>query len=58
MAGGDDFVDESGPVVGPFLLENRDKNKVEFVEKGSLRLERFFGARTLYDEGDDKVSNP
>ena len=28
----------------PFLLEDRDKNKVEFVQEGPLCLQGFFGA--------------
>jgi hypothetical protein len=32
VAGGDDFVDESGPIVRPLLLEDRNKNKVELVQ--------------------------
>ena len=57
MARGDDFVDEGGPVVGPFLLENRHEDKVEFVEKGSLCLQRFFGTGALYDKLDYEVSD-
>ena len=44
MAGGNDFVDEGGPVVGPFLFEDGYEDEVEFVKEGSLCLERFFGA--------------
>jgi hypothetical protein len=44
MARGDDFVDESGPVMRPFLLEDRDEDEVELIDEGSLRLKRFFGA--------------
>jgi hypothetical protein len=32
VAGRDNLVDEGGPVVRPFLLENGYKDKVEFVE--------------------------
>jgi hypothetical protein len=44
VAGGNDFVDEGGPVVRPFLLEDRYKDKIEFVKEGTLLLEGFFGA--------------
>jgi hypothetical protein len=36
MAGGYNFVNKRGPVVRPFLLENRDEDEVEFVNEGSL----------------------
>jgi hypothetical protein len=57
MARGDYFVNEGGPVVRPFLLQDRHKHEVEFVKECSLCLQRFFGAGALYDEADDKVSN-
>jgi hypothetical protein len=44
MARGNDFVDEGGPVVRPFLLEDRDKDEVELIDEGSLGLEGFFRA--------------
>jgi hypothetical protein len=44
MAGGNDFVDEGGPVVGPFLLEDRDKDEVELIQESPLRFEGLFGA--------------
>jgi hypothetical protein len=57
VAGGDDFVDESGPVMGPLLLEDRYEDKVEFIEKSSLCLEGFFGAGALDNEAHNEVSN-
>ena len=57
MAGGDDFVDEGGPVVRPLLLEDRDKDEVELIEEGSLGFEGFFGAGGLDDEADHEVAN-
>lgn len=53
-----DLVDKGGPVVRPFLLENRNKDEVELIEEGSLCLQRFFGARGLNDEVDHKVTDP
>jgi hypothetical protein len=44
MAGRNNFVDECRPVVGPLLLQDRYKDEIEFIEEGSLRFERFFGA--------------
>lgn len=44
MAGRNDFVDERRPVVWPLLLEDRDKDEVEFVKESSLGLQSFFGA--------------
>jgi hypothetical protein len=57
MAGGDDFVDECGPVVGPLLFEDRDEDEVELIEEGSLGFEGFFRARGLDYEADDEVTN-
>ena len=55
VAGRDDFVDERGPVVGPFLLENGDEDEVELVEKGLVASQSLLGARALDDELDDEV---
>ena len=57
MAGGDYFVDEGGPVMRPLLLEDGYEDKVEFVEKSSLCLEGFFGARALDNEAHNKIAN-
>lgn len=57
MAGGDDLVDERGPVVRPFLLENGDKDEVQLVEKCAVGLEGLLGARTCEDLLDDEVPN-
>ena len=57
MAGGDDFVDECGPVMGPFLLENGYEDEIELVYEGALGFEGFFGARGLNNEADNEVAN-
>ena len=57
MARGNDFVDECGPIVRPFLLENRDEDEVELVYEGSLGFEGFFGTRGLDDEADNEIAN-
>ncbi len=44
MTGGNNFVDEGRPIMGPFLLQDGNKDEVEFVEEGSLRFQSFFGA--------------
>ena len=44
MACGYDLVDEVRPVVGPFLLENRDEDQIEFIQKSALGLKVVFGA--------------
>jgi hypothetical protein len=44
VTGGDNFVDEGGPVVRPLLLEDRYEDEIEFVDECSLCLEGFFGA--------------
>ena len=36
MAGRDDLVDESRPVVRPLLLQDGDEDKIELVEEGFL----------------------
>lgn len=56
MAGRDDLVDEGGPIVGPFLLEDGDKDEIELVKKRFLALQTFLRARTLDDEAYDEVS--
>jgi len=43
--------------VRPFLLENRDKDEVEFIEERSLGFEGLFRARGLDDKVDHEVSN-
>ncbi len=55
MAGGDDLVDERGPVVGPFLLENGDEDEVKLVEECAVGLEGLLRARTCEDLLDDEV---
>lgn len=57
MARRDDFVDERGPVVWPFLLEDRDKHEVELVQEGLLGAQTLFAIGTLDDELDDEVSD-
>lgn len=57
MAGRDDFVYESRPVVRPLLLEYRDEDQVQLVEEGFVLFQSIFGARTLDNELDNKVSN-
>lgn len=44
MASRDDFVDKRRPVVWPLLLENGDKDQIEFVEQGLVLAQRLFGA--------------
>lgn len=57
MAGLNDLVDESRPVVRPFLLEDGDEDEIELVEQGSLRSQGLLGAGALQDEGDDEVAD-
>lgn len=38
----DNFIDESRPIVGPLLLENRDEDKVELIQKSALTSEFLF----------------
>jgi hypothetical protein len=57
MARGDDFVDECGPVMWPFLLEDGDEDEVELVDEGSLGFKGFFGTRGLDNEADNEVAD-
>lgn len=42
MAGGDDLVDKSWPVMRPFLLEDGDQNQVKLVKECPLALQGLF----------------
>ena len=57
MAGGDDLVDKSWPVMWPFHLQNVDQGHVELVEECTLLAEALFGVRTLNDEVNDEVAD-
>ena len=57
MAGGDDFVDESRPVVRPFLLEDRDEDKVQLVQQDALTSQALFGVGRLDDKFNNKVAD-
>lgn len=57
MAGRDDLVDEGGPVVRPFLLQDRDEYEVQLVEKGAVGLEGFFRVGALENVLNDKVAD-
>lgn len=57
MAGRDDFVDKGRPVVGPFLLEDGDENKIKLVEKGFVGSQGLVGVGGLDNELDNKVAD-
>ena len=57
MARGDDLVDECGPIMWPFLLENRNEDKVQLVEEGAVDLGAVFVVRQLDDEIDHEVAD-
>jgi hypothetical protein len=57
VARGYDLVNKRRPVVGPFLLQHGDQNKVELVEKRTVYLCPVFVVRKLDDEIDDKVAD-
>lgn len=42
--------------MGPFLFQDGDQDKVEFVEELSIRFEVLFRIRVLYNIVDDKVA--
>jgi hypothetical protein len=53
----DDLVDECGPVVWPFLLKNRNENKVQLIEERAIDLGAVFVVRLLEDEVDDEIAD-
>lgn len=55
--GGNNFVDEGWPVMGPLLLEDGDEHKIQLVEEGPVCLEGLLGVGGLDDEVDDEVAN-
>lgn len=57
MAGGYDLVDESRPIVRPFLLQDGNEDEVQLVQEDSLGPQRLFRSGTLYDETNDEISN-
>lgn len=57
MAGGDDLVDEGGPVVRPLLLQDGDEDQVEFVEKGAFGAKLLLRAGVLDDEIHDEIAD-
>jgi hypothetical protein len=42
MARRDYFIDESRPIVGPLLLEDRNEDQVELIQKRAFTSELFF----------------
>ena len=57
MTGRDNFIDEGWPVMGPLLLQNRNQDKVQFVQESAFGFELLLRARVFDDEVDDEVSN-
>lgn len=57
MAGRDDLIDESRPVVRPLLLQDGNQDEVKLVEEGFLRSQRLFAVGALDDELNNEVSN-
>ena len=55
MTGGDNLIDEGGPVVRPLLFQDRDQDQVQFVQERAFGAELLLGARILDDEIDDEV---
>jgi hypothetical protein len=53
----DDLVDEGGPVVRPFLLEDRDEDEVELVQQGAVGAAAVVVVGELDDEVDDEVAD-
>jgi hypothetical protein len=56
-AGSNDLVDESRPVVRPFLLEDGYEYKIELVQKRAVRLEGLLGVGGLDNKVHDEVAN-
>lgn len=57
MARRNDLVDEGGPVVRPFLLENGDENEIELVQQRALGLDLLFGFGILENKSDNKIAD-
>lgn len=57
VARGDNLIDKCGPVVRPLLLENRDQDQIQLVQKCALVTELLFGSGILDNEVDNEVSN-
>jgi hypothetical protein len=53
----DDLVDEGRPVVGPFLLEDRDEDEVELVQQGAVGAAAVVVVGELDDEVYDEVAD-
>lgn len=58
MARGDDFIDEGGPVVWPFLLQDGNQSQIQFIEEELVGFERIVRLRDLQDLVDDEVPDP
>ena len=57
MAGGDDLIDEVGPIVRPLLLQNGDQDQIQLVDQRAFGSKFLLGARIFDDEIDDEISN-
>lgn len=57
MARGNNLIDEGGPVVRPFLLQNGDKNEIELVQQRALRLDLLFGFGVFENESHNKIAD-
>ena len=55
MTGRDDLIDERGPVVRPFLLQDRDQDEVELIQKGTVPLEHFLRLGVFDDQVDHEI---
>ena len=55
MAGGNDLIYECWPVVRPLLLKDRDENKVQLIQEGTIDSAATFVVRELDDEVDDEI---
>jgi hypothetical protein len=53
----DDLIDEGGPVVRPFLLEDRDEDEVELVQQSAVGAAAVVVVGELDDEVDDEVAD-
>ena len=56
MACRDNLVDERWPVVWPFLLQDRNEDEVELVEKGSLTAKTLFCIGGLDNDAHNEVA--
>jgi hypothetical protein len=55
MGGRYDFVDEIGPIMRPFLLQDGNQNKIELIQEGALRAKALIRVGDLDNDVNDEI---